>query len=202
MSQENATPQQEISPEAEHDKRQEETIRQEYILGKGIPQLAQEYGLNEHTLYRWAREKGWKAERDRELDLASKYRASIRHLLDEGTNTKAIAEGNLQLLLKIQGMNLAKLMRDVGSEKAPDLTAMAMSDALNKYTAMLEKLVKTDQSIKSDGVERKEVVHIQKVDMDDAVRLALEMKRSGKQITVQEAMALIAAQHAKNSGTK
>jgi hypothetical protein len=201
MSEENTQPSQ-AEQEREDSPPNLEAVREEYIRGKGIPQLAREYGMVEATLYRWAREKGWKEERDRELDLMSKYRDSIRHLLREDSTTKAVAEGNLKLLLKIQGMNLAKLMRDIGSEKAPDLTAMAMADSLNKYTAMLEKLVKTDQSIKTDGVERKEVVHIQKVDMDDAVRLALEMKKAGKHITVQEAMALIAAQHAKNSETK
>lgn len=171
-----------------------ETLKQEYVLGKPFDELLAESGIPRATLFRWRREQGWDLEKNKKQILARKLAESLAFYEDPANTEQALAQSNLQLLLRIQGMNLAKLVHKAASGEAPDVIALTMSDSLNKYSSMLEKLIKSDQSIKSGGVERKEVVHVHQLDMDDALRLALELKKKGQQITVQEAMALLQAQ--------
>ena len=178
------------------------TLKQEYLEGKPFDQIVAESGIPRATLYRWRKDQRWDEEKNRKLQLAQKLAESIA-FYENPTNTEtALAQANLNLLLRIQGMNLAKLISKAAGNEAPDVTALAMSDALNKYSGMLEKLIKSEQSLKTGGVERKEVVHIQALDMDDAVRLCLEMKKQGQVISVQEAMALLTAQQATKAEVK
>lgn len=178
------------------------TLKQEYLEGKPFDQILAESGISRTTLFRWRKDQKWDEARDRKLILAQKLAESIAFYENPVNTEQALAQANLQLLLRIQGMNLSKLISKVASGESPDVIALAMSDSLNKYSGMLEKLIKSDQSIKSGGVERKEVVHIQALDMDDAVRLALQMKKQGQLITVQEAMSILTAQQANKADKK
>lgn len=177
-------------------------LKQQYVEGKPFDDIIAESGIPRATLFRWRKDQNWDEEKNKKAILAQKLVETLAFYEDPKNTEGALAERNLQLLLKIQGINLAKLMHKAISGEAPDVIALMMSDSLNKYSGMLEKLIKSDQSIKSGGVERKEVVHIQALDMDDAVRLALEMKKKGTVITVQEAMALLTAQQSKKSEVK
>jgi len=178
------------------------TLKQEYLEGKPFDQIVAESGIPRATLYRWRKDQRWDEEKNRKLQLAQKLAESIAFYENPDNTETALAQANLNLLLRIQGMNLSKLIAKAAGNEAPDVTALAMSDALSKYSGMLEKLIKSDQSIKSGGVEKKEVRHIQAIDMDDAVNLALEMKRKGQSISVQEAMSLLTAQAASKAEKK
>lgn len=171
-------------------------LKQQYLEGTPFDTLLDESGVPRATLFRWRKEQRWDEEKNKKLILAQKLADSLEFYSNPQTTEQALAQSNLNLLLRIQGVNLAKITHKALSGEAPDVIAISMADALQKYSGMLEKLIKSDQSIKTGGVERKEVVHIQALDMDDAVRLALEMKRQGKVITVQEAMSLLTAQQA------
>lgn len=193
----------------EEDKREDmsrqglmDALKQQYLEGRPFDKILEESGVPRATLFRWRKEQKWDEEKNKKLALAQKLAESLAFYEDPTNTEQALAQSNLQLLLKIQGINLAKLAHKALAGEAPDMIAVMMSDSLNKYSGMLEKLIKSDHSIKSGGVERKEVVHIQALDMDDAVRLALEMKKKGQQITVQEAMSLLTAQQANKSEKK
>lgn len=177
-------------------------LKEQYLAGKPFDQIIAESGISRSTLFRWRKDQRWDEEKNRKLQAAQKLQESLA-FYDDPTNTEtALAQGNLKLLLRIQGINLSKLMAKAVTGESPDIIALSMSDALNKYSGMLEKLIKSEQSIKSGGVERKEIVHVQALDMDDAVRLALQMKKQGTVISVQEAMALLTAQQAAKAEKK
>lgn len=177
-------------------------LKQQYLEGKPFDQILAESGIPRATLFRWRKDQKWDEEKERKLVLAQKLAESIAFYENPTNTEQALAQANLQLLLRIQGMNLSKLISKVASGESPDVIALAMSDSLNKYSGMLEKLIKSDQSIKSGGVERKEIVHVQALDMDDAVRLCLELKKKGQVISVQEAMSLLTAQAASKAEVK
>lgn len=192
--QEPAKQDQEASTEDLGREGQKEALREMYLAGKPFDELLSESGIPRATLFRWRREGKWDDEKNKKAILAQKLADTLAFYDNPENTEQAIAESNLKLLLRIQGINLSKIMHRAASGEAPDLIAITMSDSLSKYANMLEKLIKSDQSIKSGGVEKKEVVHIHQIDMDDALNLALELRRKGQQITVQEAMVLLQAQ--------
>lgn len=169
-------------------------LKQQYLEGKPFDEILEESGIPRATLFRWRKQQKWDEEKNRKSDLDKKLAETLAFYEDPAHTEQAVAERNLQLLLRIQGLNLAKLFHRAVAGEAPDMLAIAMSDSLNKYSSTLEKLIKSDHSIKSGGVEKKEVIHVHQLDMDDALALALELKKKGQQITVQEAMALLQAQ--------
>lgn len=169
-------------------------LKQQYLEGKPFDEIIEESGISRSTLFRWRKQQKWDEEKNRKSNLDQKLVETLAFYEDPTNTEQAIAERNLQLLLRIQGLNLAKLFHRAVAGEAPDMLAIAMSDSLNKYSSTLEKLIKSDQSIKSGGVETKQVIHVHQLDMDDALALALELKKNGQQITVQEAMALLQAQ--------
>lgn len=186
---------------SEEDKREDEdregliaNLKLQYLNGTPFDQLIQESGVSRSTLFRWRKEGNWDYEKNKAIILAKKLQETLQFYEDPSNTEKALAQHNLQLLLKIQGINLAKLAHSAMSGGAPDVIAVAISDSLNKYSSMLEKLIKSEQSLKSDGVEKKQVVHVHQIDMDEAVQLALEMKRKGHTISVQDAIGLLQAQ--------
>lgn len=171
-----------------------DALKQQYLEGRPFDKMIEESGVPRATLFRWRKQQKWDEEKNKKQILAQKLVESLAFYENPSNSEQALAQANLQLLLRIQGVNLAKLTHKALAGEAPDLIAIAMSDALNKYSGMLEKLIKSDHSIKSGGVEKKEVIHVHQLDMDDALRLALELKKQGHQITVQDAMALLQAQ--------
>lgn len=163
---------------------------------KSIAEIAVELGIPEPTLYNWHSRSKWRDERDKLQIMSKKLSDSLNYLLDPQTSEEAIAEGNLKILLEIQGIHLANLKYAMLTGDHTLMTALprSIADGIQKYAGAIEKIVNARTKLKNGGVDERKITHVHQIDMDQALQLALEAKRKGNPITVQEAIALIEAQ--------
>ncbi len=168
---------------SEEDKLKDE-IRRLYVSGKPVKEIEKMYEgkVAERTIYHWADTLGWKEEKAYLDDLLQKQKESLQFLQDPNTTNDAIAKANLRVLLQIQGMHLANTVYRMNA----GLPVFDVSDQLQKVSAALEKLTKTKHSMENGGKDEKTVKHLH-LDMNKALELALEARKKGVNMTVEEA---------------
>lgn len=159
-----------------------------------LQELSDMFAIPERTLQNWAAKEGWRDEKDNIEIMATKLKDSLKWLLDPETQENAIAEGNLKVLLEIQGIHLAQMKYSMltGDHTVSTYLPSALADSIQKYAGALEKLNKTSVSLKNGGVEKHEHTHKHEIDMDKALQLAMQLKKeTGKVITVTEAAKIL-----------
>lgn len=174
-------------------------IRQAYVTSQAaIKDLAEEHGVPETTIYDWCKKEGWVEEKERVASVHEKLRESIGFLMDPKNHEDALAKGNLRVLLQIQGMHLAHMqyaMMTGDHQNMSTIFPSGLADAIQKYANSIEKINKTFTNIENGGVDKKEVTHKHQIDMDQALQLALKVKReTGQAMTVGEAAKLLEEQ--------
>ena len=170
-------------------------IKEQFVTkGKSEDELAEEFGVPKGTISSWASRDGWREERKFHENLARELTESVSFLVDPNTEEKALAEGNRRILLQIQGLHLAKIKHDILAGKP----IIDIADAVQKYTTALNKINDTKMKMDGDHDPTKAVMHYH-LDMDKALELALEARRRGQSLTINEAAeALVAQQKEKN----
>lgn len=159
-------------------------IKDQFVThGKSEDVLEKEFGKPRGTISSWAFREGWRDERKRFLTLAKQVAETVKFLSDPNTEDKAIIEGNARMAIEIQGMHLAKIKSDMLYGN----TSIGLVETINKYAAALDKLNNTLAKSKAGNVDEKVVRHIHKIDMDEAVKIALEARKRGQIITVGQA---------------
>lgn len=171
-------------------------IKKLFVTSKNtIQELAEMFLVPVRTIQDWASKDDWRSERDKIEIMSTKLKDSLKWLLDPNTEESALSQGNLKVLLEIQGIHLAHMKYAMLSG---DQTSFAsafpsgLADAIQKYAGALEKLNKTAVNLKNDGVDKSEVVHRHQIDMDQALQLAMRLKKeTGKVITVTDAARIL-----------
>lgn len=165
---------------------------------KTIQELAEDHGVPETTIYDWSKKENWLEEKVRIDSVAEKLRESISFLMDPKNNEEALSKGNLRVLLQIQGVHLAHMQYAMITGDHQNISTIfpsGVADAIQKYANSLEKINKTFQNIKNGGVDKSETKHVHQIDMDQALQLALQVKReTGQPMTVIEAAKLLEEQ--------
>jgi hypothetical protein len=117
--------------------------------------------------------------------LAKQVAETVQFLSDPRTEDKAIIEGNARMAIEIQGMHLARIKGDMLGDDTKVYGGIV--ETINKYASALDKLNNTLAKSKAGNIDEKIVRHIHKIDMDEALKLALKARESGKLITVGQA---------------
>lgn len=168
-------------------------IKDHYLTSPNEPsfqELEDEFRVARSTIHGWATKDKWVDVRNRNQTLLRKMGEKVAFLLDPKTETEAILSSNLTDIAQIQGLHINHIKYAMATGDKTHIDAilpLGIADALQKSAAALEKLNNTLIKQKNDGVEKTEVRHIHQVDMNDAVRVALEAKAQGQVITVNEA---------------
>lgn len=169
--------------------------RRLFVTSKhSLQELSVMFAISERTLQDWAKKEAWRDEQNQIEIMTSKLKDSLKWLLDPTTEEGALAEGNLKVLLEIQGIHLAHMKYSMltGDNSLATIFPSGMADAIQKYAGALEKLNKTSTNMKNGGVSKSEVTHKHEIDMDKALQLAMQLKKeTGKVITVTEAAKIL-----------
>lgn len=165
---------------------------------KTIKELSEEHGVPDTTIYDWSKKENWLEEKERVSGVTDKLRDSVNFLMDPKNDDEALSKGNLRVLLQIQGMHLAHMqyaMLTGDHQNISTIFPQGISDAIQKYANAVEKINKTLQNIKNGGVDKSETKHVHQIDMDQALQLALKVKReTGQPMTVIEAAKILEEQ--------
>jgi hypothetical protein len=170
-------------------------------LRKTVAEICEELDLKEPTVYSWSKKDLWAEERDKHEILLKQLAQTVAFYSDPNVEADVMAEGNLKMLLKIQGLALARIQHAALSGLDP-IALLNLPDTIQKFANALDKLNTTKIKMDNGGVEKSEVTHVHQVDMDDALRLVLSAKKEGKRISVGEAAQVLAEQQKKNKDVK
>lgn len=172
-------------------------IKEYFVTSNSEPtfmQMVEEFRVSYSTVRKWYNDNNWDDERNRVANLARQRKESIDYLLNPKTSEQALIEGNMDQVLRIQGIHLADLRYAMSSGDFSKLSTIlsGIGDLLQKHAATLEKVNSTRIKINNGGVEQKEVRHVHQVTADEALKLALRMNREHNQkITANEAAKLL-----------
>lgn len=174
-------------------------LKEQYVAGlKNEAELAEEYGIPSGTISSWASVDGWRAERDRLENLAKKLHKDLAVITDERTEKKALLDFNIDKMLRIAAFKVSELEHDLVAGKP----LVDIADLLQTYAATIDKINNTLVKMKNEGIDKKEVTHIHKIDMDMAYQLAKEALAAGKPITINEAAEQLSLQLTAHTNAK